>query len=101
MVKSRMTKEETVVETRILFDGGLDRYYGLLDYGQEAGFIARVGNKYEFPNGVKAFESQVLANPEKFFTQEILEQLNAHMKEQFLYTGEPPVDISELEEVAE
>ena len=101
MVKSRMTKEEKVIHTRILFDGGLDRYYGLLDYGQEAGLIKRVGNKYEFPNGTKAFEAAVIANPEKYFTQDILEQVNAHMKEQFLYTGEAPVDVSELEEVAE
>lgn len=101
MVKSRMTKEETVIETRILFDGGLDRYYGLLDYAQEAGIVSRVGNKYEFPNGTKAFENAVLTNPEKFFTQDILERMNTHMKERFLYTGEPTVDVSELEEVAE
>jgi RecA/RadA recombinase len=101
MVKSRMTKEETVVETRIMFDGGLDRYYGLLDFAQDAGLVKRVGNKYEFPNGAKAFENAVLSNPEKYFTQDILDQLNVFMKERFLYTGEVTTDISELEEVAE
>jgi RecA/RadA recombinase len=101
MDKSRMTKQDSVVETRILYDGGLDRYYGLLDFAQDAGLVKRVGNKYEFPNGAKAFENAVLSNPEKYFTQDILDQLNVFMKERFLYTGEVTTDISELEEVVE
>lgn len=101
MMKSRMTKEESVIETRIMYDGGLDRYYGLLDYGQEAGLITRVGNKYEFADGTKAFEKAILDQPEKFFTADFLQQLNPYMKTKFSYSGEQTVDVSEFEEVAE
>lgn len=87
MVKSRLTKEESRIETRILFDGGLDRYYGLLEYGESAGIVKRVGNKYEFPDGTKAFEKAVFATPEKFFTEDVLKQIDAHMQSVFLYNA--------------
>lgn len=89
MVKSRLSREETKVETRILFDGGLDRYYGLLEPAVEVGLVKKVANKYEFPDGTKAFEKAVLKNPEKFFTPELIDQLDELLKPQFSYTGEP------------
>ena len=101
MVKSRMTKEESVVETRILFDGGLDRYYGLLSYAVDSGVVTKVGNKYVFPGDMKAFESQVYAKPAKYFTDSVLQDLNTHMKATFLYTGEPIMNIGEKKEDAE
>ena len=100
MVKSRMTKEESVVETRILFDGGLDRYYGLLPHAVAAGVVTKVGNKYVFPGDMKAFESQVYDKPAKYFTDSVLQDLNAYMKATFLYTGEPVVSITEKKEDA-
>lgn len=94
MAKSRLTKEESKVETRILFDGGLDRYYGLLEYAEAAGLVKRIGNKYEFPNGDKAFEKAILTKPSQFFTHEFLTQLDTYMQRQFLYNGaQEPVDI--------
>jgi RecA/RadA recombinase len=96
MVKSRMTKENAKVETRILYDGGLDRYYGLLDYGQEAGIIKRIGNKYEFPNGEKAFEKAVLNQPDKFFTDDVLKQIDAYIQTQFKYSN-GTIDVSDAE----
>jgi hypothetical protein len=96
MVKSRLTKENAKVETRILYDGGLDRYYGLLDYAQEANIVKRIGNKYEFPNGTKAFEKAVLTQPEKFFTDEVLKQIDEYIQTQFKY-GNGAVDISDAE----
>lgn len=87
MAKSRLTKEETKIDTRILFDGGLDRYYGLLEYGESAGIVKRVGNKYEFPDGTKAFEKAIFATPEKFFTEDVLKQIDAHMQSVFLYSA--------------
>jgi len=100
MMKSRLTKEETRVETRILFDGGLDRYYGLLEYGEAAGVIKRVGNKFEFPDGTKAFEKAIHATPEKFFTQDVLTAINTHMESTFKY-GAASLDVSDLEVVEE
>jgi len=83
--KSRMSREEVKADTRILHHGGLDRYYGLMDYAVETGIFKKVGSRYEMPDGTKVFEKQVLASPEKFFTPEVLEQLDAAMKPMFSY----------------
>lgn len=96
MVKSRLTKADAKVETRILYDGGLDRYYGLLDYAQEAGIVKRIGNKYEFPNGEKVFEKAVLTRPEKYFTEEVLTALDEYIGTAFKY-GNGTVDVSAAE----
>lgn len=87
--KSRLSRENTKVDVRILFDGGLDRYYGLLDYAQEAGLVKKVSTRFELPDGSKLFEKQIYANPERVFTQELLEKLDEAMKPQFTYSATP------------
>ena len=98
MMKSRLTKEETAVETRILFDGGLDRHYGLLAMAVKQGCVKKVSTRYEFPNGAKVFEKAILRNPEKYFTTDILDNVEVYIKEHFLYgsIGAPITD-EELE----
>jgi hypothetical protein len=98
MMKSRLTKEETVVETRILFDGGLDRHYGLLALAVKQGCVKKVSTRYEFPNGAKVFEKAIFREPEKYFTKDILDSVEVYVKEHFLYgsTGAPITD-EELE----
>lgn len=86
LVKSRLTKEETKVQTRIMFDGGLDRYYGLLEMAVDAG-VVRKGTKYEFPDGTKAFETSINKNPQKYFTDAVLKQLEDYVSKMFKYTG--------------
>lgn len=102
MAKSRLTKEETVVDTRILFDGGLDRYYGLLEHAEAAKLVKKVGNKYEFPDGTKAFENAILGNPQKFFTDDVLKKLDEYLKGAFCYTNDDlvPVDTEDTEDEA-
>ena len=43
--KSRLTKENSDVETRLYYDRGLDRYYGLLELGEKHGVFERKGNR--------------------------------------------------------
>ena len=43
--KSRLTKENSTVETRLFYDRGLDRYYGLLELGEKYGVFKRKGNR--------------------------------------------------------
>lgn len=93
MVKSRLSREGVKTDTRIMFDGGLDRYYGLLDYAVDAGLVKRIGNKYEFPDGTKAFEKAVLKAPEKYFTQAVLDELDVFIKTKFTYTAAPDAEI--------
>lgn len=93
MYKSRFTREEKVVEVKLNHSTGLDRYYGLLPIAEKYGIVKKVGNKYEFTDGSKAFEKTIYKNPEKYFTKEILDQIDDVCKIEFLYgTGEQSED---------
>jgi len=83
--KARLTIEDKKVETWLNYSEGLDPYYGLLDLGEKFNIIKKVSTRFEFPNGEKAFESQIKKNPEKYFTQEILDQIDDACKSEFLY----------------
>ena len=43
--KSRLTKENSQIETRLYYDRGLDKYYGLLELGEKHGVFQRKGNR--------------------------------------------------------
>ena len=71
--KSRLSKENQQVEIRLYYDErGLDRYYGLLELGEAGGMWKNVAGRYEI-NGKKLYAKQILADPEKYFTPEVME----------------------------
>ncbi len=92
MLKSRLSRESTEVDTRILYSGGLDRYYGLLPLAEAAGLIKKVSNKYEFADGTKVFESAINKDPEKYFTKDFLDKLEPFIQSHFKYTAKPLVE---------
>lgn len=85
--KSRLTREKQRVESLLRYDGGIDRYYGLIAFAEEAGIIKKIANKYEWPDGTKAFEKAILKHPEKFFTQPILERIDEWCSKRFRYVS--------------
>jgi len=85
--KARLTIEDKKVGTWLNYASGLDPYYGLLTLAEQAGIVKKVSTRYEFPDGSKNFESTIKKNPEKFFTQEILDQLDEYCKKEFMYGG--------------
>jgi RecA/RadA recombinase len=93
--KSRMTVEDKKVETWLNYSSGLDPYYGLLDLTEKFGLVKKVSNKYEFPDGTKAFESQVKKNPEKYFTTDLLQKIDEACQGEFLYGK---TNITEMED---
>ena len=58
--KSRLTKENSTVETRLFYDRGLDRYYGLLELGEKYGVFKRKGNRVVVGES-SAYTSAILA----------------------------------------
>jgi RecA/RadA recombinase len=83
--KSRLSKENKDVTVRLYYDErGLDKYYGLLELGEVGGMWKNVAGRYEM-DGKKIYAKEILKNPEKYFTQEVLEQLDEIAKEQFSY----------------
>lgn len=83
--KSRLSKENQEVEVRLFYDErGLDRYYGLLQLGEKYGLIEKNGTRFVF-DGKSYYEKSILQEPEKFFTPELLEQLDNAAKLEFSY----------------
>ena len=85
--KSRLTKENQMVDVRLSYTKGLDRYYGLLELGEKHGVFSKVSTRFELPDGSKIFGKQILEDPEKYFTDEVMEKLNAAAKAEFSYGG--------------
>ena len=83
--KSRLTREGSKVATRLFFDErGLDKYYGLLELGEEYGVFKRSGNRV-IVNESSVYPSAILADPEKYFTPEVMEQLEEAARKEFSY----------------
>jgi len=83
--KSRLSKENKDVEIRLYYDErGLDRYYGLLELGEIGGLWKNVAGRYEI-DGKKIYGKQILANPEEYFTEEVMQKLDEIAKKEFSY----------------
>ena len=82
--KSRLTKENSQVETRLYYDRGLDKYYGLLELGEKHGVFERKANRYVIGES-SVFPSVILANPEKYFTEDIMQALDECAAKEFKY----------------
>tara|TARA_Y100001970_G_scaffold2206_1_gene2604 strand:- start:1400 stop:2413 length:1014 start_codon:yes stop_codon:yes gene_type:complete len=83
--KSRLTKEGSKVATRLYFDErGLDKYYGLLELGEQYNIFTRVGNRLKFGE-TSVYPKSVLANPEKYFTDEVMAQLEEAARTEYSY----------------
>ena len=83
--KSRLSKENKDVEIRLFYDErGLDRYYGLLELGELGGLWKNVAGRYEI-DGKKLYAKQILKEPEVYFTEEVMLQLDEIARKEFSY----------------
>lgn len=94
MHKSRLSRENKIGEMRLSYDTGLDRYFGLLELGEKHGVIERIGNKYQFPDGQKYFRKEIDSDPERVYTQEVLEMLELAANREFRYGSGESVPVS-------
>ena len=83
--KSRLSKENKQVEIRLFYDDrGLDRYYGLLELGEIGGLWKNVAGRYEI-GGKKLYAKQILAEPETYFTDDVMQALDEIAQNEFSY----------------
>ena len=83
--KSRLSKENKQVEIRLYYDErGLDRYYGLLELGELGGLWKNVAGRYEM-DGKKVYAKEIYKNPDKYFTEEVMQKLDDISKEEYSY----------------
>ena len=83
--KSRLTKENADAEIRLYYDErGLDKYYGLLELGEKHGVFTRKGNRVVVGES-SVYPSAILSDPEKYFTPEVMMQLDKAAEKEFTY----------------
>lgn len=88
--KSRKVREGTKVKTHLLFEKGLDRYSGLLEMAEAAELMVKSGKSYVLATTAEKVGSTAIKNnPEKYFTQDMLERLDVWIKENFSLSGTP------------
>jgi len=83
--KSRLTIENKMVDVRLSYDKGLDRYYGLLELALSYGIFKQVSTRIELPDGKTQFGKTIINNPEEYFTEEIMKQLEDAVEKEFKY----------------
>ena len=83
--KSRLTVENKMVDVRLTYDKGLDRYYGLLDLAVKHGIFKSVSTRIELPDGTKTFGKTINNDPETYFTEEVMAKLDEAAQKEFLY----------------
>ena len=83
--KSRLTRENKMVDVRLTYDKGLDRHYGLLDLALKYGIFKSVSTRIELPDGSKTFGKTINNDPEKYFTEDIMKQLDDAAMREFKY----------------
>jgi|TARA_B110000196_G_scaffold81545_1_gene70251 RecA/RadA recombinase len=82
--KSRLTKENAMIDVKLTYKHGLDKHYGLLEMAEAAGIFKKVSTRFETPHG-KVFGKSINDDPDKFFTKEILQQIDEYANKKFRY----------------
>jgi RecA/RadA recombinase len=95
LYKGRFTKENSMVDLRLNYETGLDSYYGLVDIAVNSGVFKKNSTRIELPDGSKVFEKIIYENPEKYFTKDVLEQLDKAVYNEFSYGGETKTEVDE------
>jgi len=84
MSKNRFARENSKVKVKLSYDHGLDPYYGLHQLAIECGVWTKGAKQIETTVG-KAYEKAIFKEPEKYFTEEVMEKVAIHAKKKFSY----------------
>ena len=74
-----------MVDVRLTYDKGLDKHYGLLDLAIKYGIFKQVSTRIELPDGSKQYAKTINNDPEKYFTEDVMKQLEDAVKKEFMY----------------
>ena len=83
--KSRLTIENKMVDVRLNYEKGLDKYYGLLELAEKYSVFKKVSTRFELPDGTKEFGKTIMSNPTKYFTDDVMTILNECAEKEFKY----------------
>ena len=80
-------KENSIVDVKLTYTKGLDKYYGLLPLAEKYDIFKKVSTKYELPDGRKVFGKSINDDPKTYFTEEVMSKLEDAAKKEFSYGG--------------
>ena len=83
--KSRLTIENKMVDVRLTYDKGLDRHYGVIDLAVKYDIFKSVSTRIELPDGSKQYGKTIMNDPEKYFTEDVMKQLEEAVGKEFKY----------------
>jgi len=98
LFKSRLTKENSMVDVMLDYEKGLNPYYGLVDLALKFGIFKKVSTRIELPDGTKVYEKSINSNPEKYFTDEIMWEIEKQVGGLFKYGSAEPEEVEEVKE---
>lgn len=97
--KNRWTKENAQVETQLLYAKGISRYYGLLELAIDYGVWTKQTTRIVLKDGTKCFGKTINNNPEKYFTPEILAEIQLGVDKNIKYGSQTVEEVmAELDE---
>ena len=67
------------------YDTGLNPYYGLVPIAIKYNIFKKVSTRIELPDGKTAFEKSINNDPEKYFTEDVMEKLEEAVATEFKY----------------
>jgi len=88
MYKSRLSKENSQCEVKLSYKTGLDKYFGLLTLAEKYGIFKKVSTRYELPDGTKVFGKSINESPEKYYTEDVMKQLEVAAQKEYSYGEE-------------
>ena len=83
--KSRLTIENKMVDVRLTYDKGLDRLYVLIDLAVKYDIFKSESTRIELPDGSKQYGKTIMNDPEKYFTEDVMKQLEESVGKEFKY----------------
>ena len=74
-----------MVDVRLTYNKGLDKYYGLLDLALKYNMFKQVSTRIELPDGTKQYAKTINNEPEKYFTKDVMDLLEEAAGKEFKY----------------
>ena len=83
--KSRLTIENKMVDVKLSYETGLDKYYGLLELAIKHNIFKQVSTRIELPDGTTQFGKSINNNPEKYFTEDVMKRIDEAAEKEYKY----------------
>jgi RecA/RadA recombinase len=96
IAKGWNVKQYSELRAYLSYTKGLDKYFGLQDLALAGNVFKKDGTRLLMPDGTKIFEKELIRNPDKYYTQEVLEEIEKFAKQRFCFSDDATESLDEL-----